>query len=310
VRRYVARRLLLMIPTFLGISLLTFFVAQLAPGDPFLLDHDTAGLDADALARARAQHGLDSPLPLQFARWLGKVVRLDFGRSLIDSRPVMEKVAEALPRTGIVAGLALLLAFGAAVPLGVWLATRRDWKRRGVEALLLAGWSVPSFWVAVLGLLLFASPHYLDLLPAQGLSAAGLVLPVICLAFPSLVVATAQVRTAMQHALRQDYVKAARARGIPERRVVWVHALRNSLLPLVTFLGLQLPMLVGGSVIIERVFSIPGMGMLAFDAIGTRDYPTVMGVATVMALATLSSTLLVDLAYGVLDPRIRLERTA
>lgn len=310
-RRYVLRRLLLMVPTFLGITLLTFAVAQLAPGDPFQLDLESAGPSQALAAQRRAQHGLDAPLPLQFGRWLSRVARLDFGRSLVDQRPVLEKLGEAAPRTALVAGLALVLGFGLAVPLGVALATnaRRRWAR-AVEALLVVAWSVPSFWLAVLGLMLFASPRFLDWLPVQGLADGGFVLPVLCLAWPTLVVATRQVRGAMREALAQDYVKAARARGIPEGRVVWRHALRNSLLPWVTMLGLHLPHLVGGSVVIERIFGIPGMGLLAFDAIGTRDYPTVMGAATAMAVATMASMLLVDLAYGVLDPRIRLERAA
>lgn len=310
-RRYVLRRLLLMIPTFLGITLLTFAVAQLAPGDPFQLDLETVGASQDAVAQQRAQQGLDAPLPLQFARWLSRVVRFDFGRSFVDQRPVLEKLGEAAPRTALVAGLALVLGFGLAIPLGVTLAAaaRRRWARV-VNAALVAGWSVPSFWLAVLSLMLFASPRCFDWFPVQGLADGGFVLPVLCLAWPTLIVATRQVRSAMQEALAQDYVKAARARGLPERRVVWRHALRNSLLPYVTMLGLHLPHLVGGSVVIERIFGIPGMGLLAFEAIGTRDYPTVMGVSTVMALATMVSMLLVDLAYGLIDPRIRLERSA
>lgn len=308
-KRYVFRRLLLMVPTFLGISLLTFLIARLAPGDPFLLDLETGELDPEAIARARAAQGLDAPLPLQFARWMLHLVRFDFGRSLIDQRLVTEKIVEAMPRTALVAGLAMLLGFGLAVPLGVWLSTRRDRWGRAVEALLLAAWSVPSFWIAVMALMIFAGPRFLDLFPVQGLENGGFVLPVICLAFPTIVVATRQVRAAMEEALAQDYVKAARARGIPERRVIWKHALRNSLLPVVTMFGLHLPHLVGGSVIIERIFGVPGMGLLAFDSIGSRDYPTIMGVATVMAISTMGSMLLVDLAYGFIDPRIRLERS-
>lgn len=308
--RYVLRRLALMVPTFLGITLLTFSVAQLAPGDPFSLDRETAGLDAAAMAQAREQHGLDAPVPVQFGRWLWRVVRFDFGRSLIDQRPVSEKVLEAMPSTGLVAGLALLLGFGLAIPLGVLLATRKTRLTRLLEALLLAAWSVPSFWIAVLALMLFAGPRFLAVLPLQGLADGGFILPVFCLAFPTIVIATRQVRSAMEESLTQDFVKAARARGIPEGRVVWRHALRNSLLPVVTMFGLHLPHLVGGSVIIERIFGIPGMGLLAFDSIGTRDYPTIMGVSTVMAIATMGSMLLVDLAYGFIDPRIRLERAS
>lgn len=310
-RRYLLRRLLLMIPTFLGITLLTFVVAQLAPGDPFQLDLETAGPSQAVVEQQRTTHGLDAPMPIQFGRWLSRVVRFDFGRSFIDQRDVTEKLAEAAPRTALVAGLALLFGFGLAVPLGVLLAVRgKRWWARALSALLVAAWSVPTFWVAVILLMLFAGPRYLDWFPVQGLAHGGFVLPVFCLTWPTLIVATRQVRSAMQDALSQDYVQAARARGIPEGRVIWRHALRNSLLPVVTMLGLHLPHLVGGSVVIERIFGIPGMGLLAFEAIGTRDYPTVMGVTTVMALVTMLSMLLVDLAYGFIDPRIRLERAA
>ena len=309
--RYVLRRLLLMIPTFLGITLLTFVVAHLAPGDPFQLELENAGPTQVAVDQQRTQHGLDAPLPLQFGRWLSRVARFDFGASFVDQRPVTQKLSEAAPRTALIAGLALLLGFGLAVPLGVVLAVsaRRRWAK-AVSMLLIAAWSVPSFWLAVLGLMLFSSPRFFNWLPVQGLAEGGFILPVLCLTWPTLVVATRQVRSAMEDALTQDYVKAARARGIPEGRVIWRHALRNSLLPVVTMLGLHLPHLVGGSVIIERIFGIPGMGLLAFDAIGTRDYPTVMGVATVMALATMLSMLVVDVAYGFIDPRIRLERAS
>lgn len=309
-KRYLLRRLALMLPTFLGIVLLTFVVAHLAPGDPFSLERESVGPNTDAVMQQRAAEGLDAPLPVQFGRWLWRVVRFDFGRSLIDQRPVAEKLSEALPRTALVAGLALVLAFGLAVPLGVWLSTRKSRWTKVVEALLLTAWSIPSFWLAVLGLLIFASPRFLGVLPVQGLADGGFILPVLCLAFPSLVVATRQTRAAMDEALTQDFIKAARARGIPEHRVIWRHAVRNSLLPLVTMLGLHLPHLVGGSVIIERIFGIPGMGLLAFDAIGSRDYPTVMGVTTVMGVATMFSMLAVDLAYLAIDPRIRLERAS
>lgn len=310
-RRYVIRRLLLMIPTFLGITLLTFAVAHLAPGDPFQLELESGAPTQAVVDRQRTQHGLDAPIPVQFARWLGRVARFDFGHSFIDQRLVTEKLLEAAPRTAFLSGLALLLGFGLAVPLGVVLATReRQRWARALNLLLVAAWSVPTFWVAVVLLMLFASPRFFDWFPVQGLADAGFVLPVICLTWPTLVVATRQVRSAMQAALAQDYVKAARARGIPEGRVVWRHALRNSLLPVVTMLGLHLPHLVGGSVVIERIFGIPGMGLLAFESIGTRDYPTVMGAATVMAIVTMVSMLLVDLAYGFIDPRIRLERSS
>ncbi len=313
-RRFLARRLAMLVPTFLGITALTFAIAHLAPGDPLQLDDERVGASAADRARLRAERGLDAPLPVQYARWVARVVRLDLGRSLVDQRPVAEKLAEALPRTALVSGLALVLGFGLAVPLGVSLATRRTALARATSAALAVLWSVPTFWVAVLLLSTLSSPRALDLFPLQGLGDGGLlelarhlVLPVACLAYPTLALATRQVRAAMQDALAQDYVRAARARGVPERRVVWRHALPNSLLPVVTLLGFQLPHVLGGSVVIERIFGIPGVGLLAFEAVGTRDYPTVMGVATVMALATLASMLVVDVAYGLIDPRVRVE---
>jgi peptide/nickel transport system permease protein len=307
--RFLLRRVLLMVPTFVGITAITFLVARWAPGDPFQLDVEVAGASAVAASQARAAHGLEAPLPVQYARWLGRVVRLDFGRSFVDQREVTQKLAEALPRTALVSGLALVLGFGVAVPLGVVLATRAKerWARLVVLG-LTAGWAVPSFWLAVLLLLFFASPRFLQWFPVQGLEGLGVVLPVLSLAWPTLIIATRQVRGAMQEALAQEYVKAARARGLPEGIVVWKHALPNSMLPVVTLLGLHLPHLVGGSAVIERIFGVPGMGLLAFDAIGARDYPTVMGVTTVMALVTMVAMLLVDLVYGFIDPRLRVDR--
>lgn len=315
-KRFLVRRLGLVVPTFLGITALTFAVARLAPGDPFALDSELAG--AGATQVAREAHGLDRPLPLQYALWLSKLVRLDLGRSLSDQRDVTVKLGEALPRTLLLSGLALALAWAVAVPLGVWLSTTARRRLAGVvSALLSVAASVPAFWVAVLLLFTLSSPERLDWFPFQGLHADDteglvdlawhLVLPVFCLAWPTVALVARQVRGAMARSLGEDFVLAARARGVPERQVVWRHALRASLVPLVTVLGLQLPHLVSGSVIVERVFGIPGMGLLAFDAVGLRDYPVVMGAATVMAVVTLLAMLLADLLLVLVDPRIRLE---
>jgi peptide/nickel transport system permease protein len=222
----------------------------------------------------------------------------------------------------LLSGLALLFALAVAIPLGARLAVRHGKPfARVFSAMLFVAYSLPSFWVAVMVLLALATDRGLALFPLQGLTSVSptapfserlsdlawhLVLPVFCLAYPFGVVLARQVKTAMRESLSQDYVRAARARGVPERVVVYRHALRNSLLPVVTMLGLALPQLVGGSIVVERVFGIPGMGLLAFDAIGYRDYPVVMGVATLAAMVTLISVLLADLLYAVVDPRIRL----
>lgn len=320
-RRFLVRRLLQVIPTVLGITALTFGIAQLAPGDPLQLDPE-APVSAAAVEHARARAGLDRPLPLQYARWLARVATLDFGTSLVDQRPVRSKLAEALPRTLLLSGLSLLVALLFAVPLGVFAArSPRGLPQRLLGAGLVALYALPTFWVAVLLLLALAGPRSLELFPFQGLHSeapppgvAGLVdlawhlaLPVAVLAYPALAVLTQQVRGAMVEALGQEYVRAARARGSSERSVLYRHALPNALLPLITSVGSLLPHLVGGSVIVERVFGIQGMGLLAFDAISTRDYPTLMAATTLGALATVLSVLAADLLAARADPRVRLE---
>ncbi|MBS1151124.1 MAG: transporter permease [Myxococcaceae bacterium] len=324
-RRYLVRRLVQMVPTFLGITLLTFAISHLAPGDPLQLDTESAsaaGGSAAATAAFREAHGLNLPLPVQYGRWLKKILTFDFGRSLQDHRLVSEKLAEALPQTLLLALVSLFLAYLLAIPIGVHAAARpHSVLRRGLSVSLYLLYAMPTFWVAVMLLLVLG-----DLFPFQGLASEGaaslplpgrildtawhLVLPVFCLSYPTLAVVSRQVRAAMQEALAQDYVRAARARGIPERSVIFRHALRNSLLPVVTMLGMSLPHLIGGSVVVERVFGINGMGLLAFEAISLRDYPVVMAICTLAALVTMVSVLIADLLYGLADPRIRVGEEA
>jgi peptide/nickel transport system permease protein len=319
-RKYLVRRLLQMVPTFLGITLLTFAISHLAPGDPLQLDTESASAASGVTAANNAfreAQGLDLPLPVQYGRWLKKIVTFDFGRSLQDHRLVSEKLAEALPQTLLLAIVSLLLAYLLAIPIGVHAAARpNSVLRRATAVSLYVLYAMPTFWVAVMLLLVLG-----DLFPFQGLSSAGaetlplsdrildtawhLVLPVFCLSYPTLAVVSRQVRAAMQDALAQDYVRAARARGIPERSVIIKHPLRHSLLPVVTKLRFSQPQLIGGSVVVERVFGINGMGLLAFEAIALRDYPVVMAICTLAALVTMVSVLFADLLYGLADPRIR-----
>ena len=314
--RLIATRLGLMVPTFVVMTAITFAVAHLAPGDPLLLG-DEAQASPSAVDAARRELGLDRPLVARYVTWLCRVVRLDLGTSAIDRSPVTGRIGEALPRTVLVSGLALLLAVLCSVALGGFLAA----KERSVVARFFSGGlalasGVPSFWVAVMAMLLLATPRGVELFPLQGLSSGAdagvldlawhLVLPVICLAWPTTALLTRFVREGVSTALQQDFVRAARARGLDDRRVLLFHALPNAMVPVVTVIGLHLPHLVAGSVVIERVFGISGMGLLAFEAIRTRDYPVVMGVATVMAAVTLVSMLLTDVAAALIDPRIRL----
>ncbi|MGC4115882.1 MAG: ABC transporter permease [Myxococcales bacterium] len=324
-RGFLAKRLLLMIPTFFGITLLTFVVLNLVPGDPLTAasaDLAGAGPSREQIALYRQTMGLDDPLPQRYGRWLARVVTFDFGLSTYDHRPVAEKVREALPNTLLLSGLALLLSYLLAVPLGVLAAVHRGrWLDRALSLGLFLVYSLPSYWVAVVLLLLLGGGRYLDWFPLQGLHSAGaeslgrmawlrdlawhLVLPVFVLTYASLASLSRYTRASMVEALRQDYVRTARAKGLSERTVVLKHALRNALLPVVTLLGLSLPHLVGGSVIVEQVFGVPGMGRLGFQALEARDYNTVLAVTTLSALLTMAGMLLSDLAQLALDPRIR-----
>ena len=315
-RRYVLRRVGQMVPTFIGITALTFCLAHLAPGDPLQLDFESAR------AMAVRPEAPQAPLPVQYARWLSRVVRFDFGRSLADQRPVIEKIGEALPRTLVLALLALLVAYGVAIPLGVYQAARpRSLVSRALSTALFVAYSVPSFWVAVMALLFLTGGRGVALFPFEGLHAkdaasypAGawlldtawhLVLPVACLSYATLAVVSRQVKASMTEALAQDYVRSARARGIGRRSILFRHALRNALLPVVTMLSFSLPSLLGGSVVVERAFGIPGIGSLVFDAIGQRDYPVVMAITTLTAIVTMLAVLGADLLYAAVDPRIR-----
>ncbi len=322
---YLARRLLWMIPTFLGITLVTFALIHLAPGDPTsaLGSPEQLGTGGQAAARAfREAMGLDQPLPQRYLRWLTKLARADFGLSSYDQRPVLDKLAEALPTTLLLSSLGLLFSFALAIPLGVAGAGRKgSLLDQGLSAGLLGLYSLPSFWIAILLVMVLTGGRFLAWFPAQGLRSPGaeewglirrgldlawhLTLPVFCLGYAQLALVARHLRSGMLEALRQDYVLMARAKGLSEGAVLYRHALRNALVPLVTLLGLSVPTLVGGSVIVEQVFGLPGMGRLGFQAIATRDYNTVMAVTTLAALLTMAGVLLSDLLYSMVDPRIR-----
>lgn len=261
----------------------------------------------------------------QYAKWLRRIATWNLGTSLRDGRPVADKIAERLPVTLVLATLALGFAYLVGIPLGVWSAARRGSRGdRVVTVLLFSLYSLPSFWAASMLILLLGGVGFWDLLPIHGLCPRGadslpfveriaacaphLVLPVVCLTYASLAVISRYQRSAMLDATQQDYIRTARAKGLPERTVLW-HALRNSLIPVITLLGLQIPVLLGGSVIVEGIFSIPGMGLLAFESILARDYPMVMGTTVMAAFITMASVLCADILYAIVDPRIGYEAT-
>ncbi|MCC6144851.1 MAG: ABC transporter permease [Candidatus Hydrogenedentes bacterium] len=329
-KAYLLRRILLIIPTFIGVSLISFFLIQLAPGSPiyFKLLGAQGNLQSEAetakvIEETKALYGLDKPIYVQYVSWLGRMVRLDFGESFKDHRPVMDKIADALPITIQFNVLSLLLIYIISIPIGVYSAThQRTWTDSSLTLVLFLLYSLPSFWVAMLLIMFLGGGDYLDWFPIYGLNSVGaenysasqwfidriwhMALPLFCLTYGSLAALSRYMRTSMLDTVRQDYIRTARAYGFSERVVIWRYAMRNSLITIVTLLGGLLPTLVGGSVIIETIFAIPGMGRLGFEAIVSRDYPLIMGVLTMSALLTLVGLIISDILYALVDPRIKL----
>ncbi|MBI4460334.1 MAG: ABC transporter permease, partial [Acidobacteria bacterium] len=260
----------------------------------------------------------------QYWLWISKIARLDFGRSYKDNRPVMEKIWERLPITLQLNIISILLVYLVAIPLGIYSSTHQY---SAADKTLTLGlfilYSLPSFWVATILILFLGGGDYLHLFPITGISSLDadqmsfgpwlwdriwhLVLPVTCLTYGGLAYVSRQMRAGMLETIRQDYIRTARAKGLSEKVVVFKHALRNSLIPIVTLLGFLLPALLGGSIIIESIFSIPGMGALGFEAILSRDYPVVMAISTIAAFLTLIGLLISDLCYALVNPTISLE---
>jgi len=319
--RYLVRRTVAAIPTLAGIVLSVFLLMRIAPGDPAsaagrLANRRVPRASAEALRRL---YGLDRPLASQIGHWFSRAARLDFGESFQDHRPVMRRIAEALPYTVALNALALLLSVAIAIPLGVAQARRAGSAfDRSVSRVLFLLYSMPSFWMAMLLVTLFSVR--LEWLPLFGVSSdsppssaggavldrlAHLALPLACLTYGSLAFLTRLVRAGVSEELAQEYVLAARARGASESRALWSHAFRNALLPLITLLGLVLPALLSGSVIVEQIFAWPGLGRLYFEAVLARDYPLILGLSLVTAAATLAATLVADLLYAAADPRVR-----
>lgn len=330
-RAYVIRRLLLIVPTFIGISILTFALIQLAPGSPvaFKLRGLQGEMKSNAatqqiMEQTKALYGLDKPIPVQYAKWMMRLVKLDFGNSMKDQRPVITKIAEALPITIQLNVLSILLVYLISIPLGVYSATHRGSKTDGaITFSLFLMYSLPTFWVAMLLILFLGGGDYLNWFPIYGINSPGadslswgdwlldrlwhMALPLFCLTYGSFAFISRYMRAGMLDVLRQDYVRTARAYGFSGRVVVWRYAMRNALIPIITLLGGLLPALIGGSIIIETIFSVPGMGRLAFEAVLSRDYPLIMGEVTIASLLTLAGLLVSDILYVVVDPRIKFE---
>jgi peptide/nickel transport system permease protein len=314
--RYTIQRLLFMIPVALFVSFMTFMLIHLIPGDParVLLGEDATPQN---VALLRQQLGLDKPLLLQFALWLSQAVRGDLGESIQLHQPVGQALMERLPVTVELGVAALLFSLVLALPLGVYSATHRnslfEWL---VNLSSLLGTAVPSFVLALFLIFLFAvvwrffpPGGYTPLLDDPISNLHDLVLPMIALGTGTVAVNLRQIRASMAEVLEQDYVRTARAKGLSERRVNYVHALRNALIPLITIVGLQIGAILGGAFVIETIFLWPGVGALAIQSIFSKDYPVVQGIVLLVAFSYMLTNLLVDLSYPVFDPRIRLSKS-
>jgi peptide/nickel transport system permease protein len=316
VSRFLVRRLLLLVPVLMGVSVIVFLVLHLAPGDPAEIMLGSQATQEDRL-RLRTELGLDDPLHVQYGRWLGHVARGDLGRSLWMRRPVLGEVLGRLQATLILTGTALFLSSVGGVALGILSATRpNSWLDRTSAVASLFGASMPVFWLGIVLMVIFALT--LGWLPASGMYAPygggdladllrHLVLPALTLAAASVTIVARLTRSAMLEVLGQDYIRTARAKGLVERRVVVRHALKNALVPIVTVIGVQAGYLLGGAVLTETVFAWPGVGTLMVQGILARDIPLVQGCVLVVALTFVLVNLFVDLLYAWLDPRIRYE---
>lgn len=301
-----ARRLLGALLTALAVVCVVAVLLRLVPGDPVeaMLGEGAAAADRAAL---RAALGLDRPVAVQVAAYLGGVLRLDLGESLHTGRPVAELLAERLPATAELAAAGWLVAVALALPLGTLAALRRAsaWDRLAT-AFASLGVSIPNFWLGPLLILAFSV--HLGWLPVSGRGEPGaLVLPALTLGTALAALLTRMVRASLLEVLGEDYVRAARAKGLGEGRVLWAHAMRNALLPVVTVMGLQLGGLLAGTVITETVFAWPGVGLLLVEAISRRDFPVVQGCVLLVSLGYVTVNLLTDLVYLWADPRVRSE---
>jgi len=320
--RFIIRRLIQTIPLLIGITVITFLLANAVPGSPVSGLEFNPKTRPEDIARIKESLGLNDPLYVRYFTWFSHVARGDFGLSLKTFRPVSDQIKAKMPNTLLLTGTALLLALLISIPVGVYGAVRRNSVFDQVStATAVAGFSMPTFWLGLILILLFAVKFKewgFPSLPAGGaydLRGGGgffdhvkhLILPAFALAFVQMAAWTRYVRSQMLEVLNQDYMRTARSKGLKDNVVVFKHGLRNAVLPLVTLLGIAIPDLFGGALIIEQIFTYPGMGKLGFDAALQKDYPMVMGIVVVTGTLVILGNLIADVIYGLLDPRIRFD---
>jgi len=305
---FIVRRLALAVPVFIGVTLVTFVLMQIVPGDPvaLLMEEKVAAVDPAAARLIRAKWGLDDPKPVQYLKFLRNALRGDLGTSYRTDQSVARSIVERFPATAKLAGAALALALFVGIPLGILAALRQNSLIDSASIMLAtAGVSIPNFWLGIL--LIYLLAVHLRWLPPSGYGPAVpyLIMPALTLGTALSAVIARLTRSAMLEVIRQDYIRTARAKGLAERRVIVVHALRNAAVPVITVVGVQMSGLLSGAVITERVFSWPGVGRLLVDSIGARDLPMAQGCVLFIATVFIGLNLLVDLSYAWLDPRIR-----
>jgi len=319
--RYLLHRILQSIPVLFGITLITFFVMQLSPGKP--TDQTAlAGTRMTAESRERLVklYELNKPIHIRYLKWLSRLSRLDFGKSFKDDRPAIKKIAERLPATILLNILSLTLIFTLGILLGTICAINHNKTIDNIiTTIVFVSYSLPTFWLAIMGIILFGI--HLGILPISGLRslnyeflpwwgkiidiARHLILPVAITSFTGVAGLTRYVKNNLLEILKSDFIRFARAKGLPEGKIIWRHALRNALLPIITIVGLSLPGIIGGSFIFETIFAYPGMGRLGYEAIMSRDYPVIMAVSFIAATLTLIGNILADVLYAYADPRIK-----
>ena len=318
-RNYIIRRLILIVPTFFFISIVIFTLIHLAPGDPIYAMIGRHPVSPEVMERIRADLGLDQPIPVQYLLWLSHLLRGDLGFSYVSYRPVINMISERIPRTLELMLVAEVFSILIAVSLGVIAAVKHYSLTDAACSLgALIGYSAPNFWVALLAILVFAV--WLKWLPISGTQSfkplvsplaalfdhlKHIILPVSILVLTWTAYLFRMVRSSMLEVLRQDYINTARAKGVKERVVIYKHALRNALLPVVTYVGFSVGFLLSGAAVIENVFSWPGLGRFIVTIAEVRDYPTLMGLGMTIALMVLVANLCADIAYALIDPRIR-----
>jgi peptide/nickel transport system permease protein len=319
---YLGKRLLLAVPILLGASTVIFFLMHAAPGDPTSLYLSNPNIHPSVIEQMRRNLGLDQPVHVQYVKWMGAFLRGDFGYSFSQHRPIADILKDAIPNTLLLSGVALILIFAIGIVVGTIQAVRQySWVDNVATVLSFFFYSMPSFWFGLMLILLFS--YKLQWLPASQMTsveheflggfaqladrAKHLFLPALALGIGAAASVARYMRSGMLEQIRQDYVRTARAKGLGERSVVFKHAMRNALIPVVTLLGLYIPFLISGAFLIETIFAWPGMGRTVITAIFQRDYPVVLASAFVISILVILGNLIADVLYSVVDPRVRVE---